>query len=70
MRRFYTFKTMRGRKYLRVELLGRFINGPPDIGQYRVMDAVFNLIYQNDTIRYGSYGQNKPGNLGHAFAHC
>ena len=70
MRRFYTFKTMRGRKYLRVELLGRFINGSPDIGQYRVVNAVFNLIYQHDTIRYGSYGQNEPGNLGHAFAHC
>ena len=43
MRRFYTFKTVRGCKYLCVELLGRFINGPPDIGQHGVVNAVFNL---------------------------
>ena len=57
---FYALKTVRGCKYLRVELLGRFVDGSPDIGQYGVVNAVFNLIYQNDAVRYGSYGQNQP----------
>ena len=38
--RFYTLKAMRGRKYLRVELLGYGVNDFPDFGQRCSPDEV------------------------------
>lgn len=56
MRRFYTFKTMRGRKDLRAKLPGRFIDDAPNIGQCGVVKPIFDFIYQNHAIRHRGYG--------------
>ena len=39
------------RNHLRIELLRRFVDSPPDVGQNRVMQAGLDLVHQNQSRR-------------------
>ena len=69
MCRFYALEAVGGCKYLCVELLGRRIDDFPDFGQHGMVQAVFDLVCQDYTVRRGGYGQNQAGDSDHAFAH-